>query len=197
MILRTILVLLAGALIGAGLVRYFPEITGYGDTSGGDASITRGTIADTTFRQGRFEVTLEKQRWEIRPVLEGLSWLPGRGGVWLRYSAHLHLKTDGVSDGDVALIPFRAAFMEFDGTGIITGPRLAAARMRDEGFGWSRIFTEIDHDMTGREHWKHWARHVGVELDTIRLVRATRVPEQFAEDYPDLLQSASAVRGLD
>ena len=197
MSLRTILVLLAGALIGAGLVRYFPEITGYGDTSGGDASITRGTIADTTFRQGRFEVTLEKQRWSVRPVLDGLSWLPGRGGVWLRYSADLMLKTEGVSDGDVALIPFRVAFMEFDGTGMITGPRLAAARMRDTGFGMSRIFIEIDVDQMGRRHWTHWARHVGVELDTIRLVRATGVPERFAEDYPDLLQSASAVRGLD
>ena len=197
MVLRTILILLAGALIGAGLVRYSPDMPWMEDSVSGDASITRGTIADTTFRQGRFEVTLEKQRWSVRPILGGLSWLTGRGGVWLRYSAHLHLKTDGVSDGDVALIPFRVAFMEFDGTGIITGPRLAAARMRDTGRGWSRIFTEIDHDMTGRRHWKHWARHVGVELDTIRLVRATGVPEQFAEDYPDLLQSASAVRGLD
>ena len=61
----------------------------------------------------------------------------------------------------------------------------------------SRIFAAIDHGMTGRRHWKHWRRHVGVELDTIRLVPAAGVLEPFAEDYPGPLQSALAVRGFD
>ncbi len=52
----------------------------------------------------------------------------------------------------------------------------------------------IHQDVRGRRDWQHRARHVGVELDTIRLVRATGVPERFAEEYPDPLQSASAVR---
>lgn len=141
---------------------------------------------------------MKKQVWNVRPVLdgEGPSWVESDDAVWLRYRAHLSVKTDLAGDGDVALIPFRVAFLEFDGTGMVTGRRLAAARMRGDGRGSTWILSEMAAGH-GRNHWTNWGRHVGIELDTIRMVPAAGVAKSFAEDFPRLLQSASAVRRLD